>query len=95
MEESNNGDHFDWDEQKVKGKLNGGLCNEREYEKTDGTVGKSINFAQVCSVEKIRSGKYTIPADKLLSKTAAARPAKTDSDGFMNIPDGVDEELPF
>ena len=95
LEESNNGYHFDWDEQKFKGKLIGGLFNEREYEKTDGTVGKSINFAQVCPVEKIRSGKYTIPADKLLSKATASSPEKTNNDGFMNIPDGADEELPF
>lgn len=28
-------------------------------------------------------------------ETAPSAPAHTDSDGFMNIPDGIDEELPF
>lgn len=28
-------------------------------------------------------------------KAAEPQPISTDSDGFMNIPDGIDEELPF
>lgn len=89
LEDSNAGYHFDWDEQKFKGKLIGGLFNEREYIGSDGEVKRTINFAAVCSVDDIRTGNYTIPKDKLLSK-----PATTD-DGFMTIPDGADEELPF
>ena len=90
LEESNPGYHFDWDEQKFKGKLIGGLFNEREYAKNDGSTGRAINMAQVTTVEKIRSGKYQLPKDKLLPGSSA-----TDSDGFMNIPEGADEELPF
>lgn len=92
MEESNPGYHFDWDEQKFKGKLIGGLFNYREYEKKDKTIGNATNLAQLCSVEKIRSGKYTIPADKKLKGNSATT---TSSDGFMNIPDGIEDELPF
>lgn len=90
LEESNPGYHFDWDEQKFKGKLIGGLFNEREYAKNDGSTGRAINMAQVTTVEKIRSGKYQLPKDKLLPGSPA-----TDSNGFMNIPEGADEELPF
>ena len=40
LESSNTGYHFDWDEKKFKGKLIGGLFNEREYQKNDGNVGR-------------------------------------------------------
>ncbi|MBR0090584.1 MAG: hypothetical protein IJP92_02680 [Lachnospiraceae bacterium] len=91
LEDSNDGYHFDWDEQKFKGKLIGGLFNVREYEKQDGSTGSATNLAQVTSVKNIRDGKYKIPADKLLHKAQAV----TGNDGFMSIPDGVKEELPF
>lgn len=91
LEESNAGYHFDWDEQKFKGKLIGGLFNEREYEGRDGAVRRSTNWANVCTVDKIRDGNFTIPDDKLLNKPAPT----TASTGFMDIPDGIDDELPF
>ena len=92
LEDSNPGYRFDWDERKFKGKLIGGLFNEREYQTTNGDVRRATNLAQLCSVDKIRSGNYRIPDDKLLSSRGIPAPA---NDGFMNIPDGVDEELPF
>ena len=90
LEESNNGYHFDWDENKFKGLLIGGLFNEREYEKNDGSIGKSINLAKVCAAEKIRTGDYKLPEDKLLNKAAA-----TDASGFVNVDPSITEELPF
>ena len=66
LEDSNEGYHFDWDETKFKGKLFGGLFNIREYKKQDGTVGEYINLAQVISADKIRSGDFRVPDDKLL-----------------------------
>jgi hypothetical protein len=35
-------------------------------------------------------GNASIPADKLLNTTG-----KSSGDGFMNIPEGTDEEIPF
>lgn len=93
LEESNSGYHFDWDEKKFKGKLIGGLFNEREYLSNDGNVKRATNLAQMCTVEKIRSGKFQLPDDKLLS--SRPQQAQSSDNGFMNIPDGVDEELPF
>lgn len=94
LESSNAGYHFDWDEKKFKGKLIGGLFNEREYQKNDGGVGKAINLAQLCSVEKIRSGNYKLPDDKLLANRPGTAPAPS-TDDFMSIPDGSSEALPF
>lgn len=96
LEESNPGYHFDWDEQKFKGKLIGGLFNEREYETRSGGRAMATNLAQVCTVAKIKDGSYKLPADKMLDKPLlGAAPAPAASDDWMNLPDGIDEELPF
>ena len=96
LEDSNEGYHFDWDEQKFKGMLIGGLFNEREYESQKGDIRRATNWAGVTSVENIRIGDYTLPNDRLLDRGYNQPSAPvTDSKGFMSIPDGVDEELPF
>lgn len=95
LEDSNSGYHFDWDEQKFKGKLIGGLFNIREYEKYDGSIGSATNLAQVTTVQKIRDGKYKLPADKLLQQTAPASTGDVANMDFMQIPDTGLSELPF
>ncbi|MDO5785560.1 MAG: hypothetical protein Q4P20_10915 [Eubacteriales bacterium] len=92
LEDSNSGYHFDWDETKFKGKLVGGLFNEREYTKKDGTTGRATNLASFTSVEKIRSGKFALPKDKLISGGSA--PANSPTSGFTEVEDSVDD-LPF
>lgn len=96
LEDSNSGYHFDWDEQKFKGMLIGGLFNEREYETQKGDIRRAINWGGVVSVDKIRSGDYTLPNDKLLDRgyNQPSSPA-TNSNDFMSIPDGFEEESPF
>ncbi len=95
FESSNPGYHWDWDEKKLKGKLIGGIFNNKEYD-YNGRHGFFTNCHSLTDAQKIRDGKFQIPADTLLknnggySANAAAGP-----DGFMNIPDGIDEELPF
>lgn len=95
LEESNDGYHFDWDEQKFKGKLIGGLFNIREYEKNDGSIGSATNLAQVTTVQKVREGKYKLPADKLIQRTAPASTGDVANMDFMKIPDTELSELPF
>ena len=91
LEDSNPGFHFAWDEQAFKGLYVGGLFREEQFKKRDGSVGTSTALAQVTTVEKVRTGKYRMPADKLLSESGSA-----DADtGWMNVPEGTDEELPF
>ena len=90
LEDSNEGYHFDWDEAKFKGKLVGGLFHYEEYQRNDGKVGRATKMKNACSVEKIRSGNYKLPDDKLLKPTAA----NTTTD-FMSIPDNIEEEIPF
>lgn len=97
FEESNAGYHWNWDEQTLKGKIIGALFNNKEYE-FDGRHGFFTNCHSLVKTEKIRSGKFEIPADTLLkTQNGNGYPAGSASagDGFMNIPDGIDEELPF
>ena len=93
FEESNPGFHWSWDEQMLKGKVIGALFNNKEYE-FNGRHGFYTNCHSIVAAEKIRSGNFKIPNDTFLKKDGAAM-QKTDGDGFMNIPDGIDEELPF
>ena len=97
FEESNSGYHWNWDEQTLKGKMIGALFNNKEYE-FDGRHGFFTNCHSLVTVEKIRSGKFEIPADTLLKEKkdngypAGSTPA---GGGFMNIPEGAKDELPF
>lgn len=93
QEDSNPGYHFDWDESKFKGLLISGLFNEREYEKSDGSIGKATNFAQVVSVDRIRSGNYKVPDDKTLKKSSES--SSGSGDDWMNVSEGTADELPF
>lgn len=92
LEASNDGYHFDWDEKKFKGLLIGGLFNLREWE-LDGMRGKSTNLAQVCSVDKIRSGKFKLPRDQLLTEGSTAESTTSTSTGGFTVVH--DEDLPF
>ena len=98
FEESNQGYHWAWEEQTLKGKVIGGLFNNKEYE-FEGRHGFFTNCHSLVAVEKIRSGKFEVPADTLLKNKAESEyPAgsRPIGDGFMNIPDGVEDEgLPF
>lgn len=98
FEESNPGYHWNWDEQTLKGKLIGALFNNKEYE-LEGRHGFFTNCHSLVQAEKIRSGRFKVPDDTLLKKKmpseypAGAVPM---GDGFMNIPDNVEDEgLPF
>ncbi len=100
IEESNSGYHFDWDERKLKSKLVGGLFNNKEYD-YNGRHGFYTNCHSLITVDRIRSGKFNVPADTLLKSTTAVPTGKPMTqpgyEGFMNIPDGVDDGdgLPF
>ena len=97
FEDSNPGYRWNWEEWTLKGKFIGALFNNKEYE-FDGRHGFFTNCHSLVTVEKIRSGKFTIPEDTLLKeKRDNGYPTGSTPgiDGFMNIPDGIDEELPF
>ena len=96
FETSNEGYHWNWDEKTLKGKIIGGLFNNKEYD-FEGRHGFFTNCHSLMDVQRIRNGKFTIPKDTLLKTGRNTYPAGATqgADGFMNIPDEIDEELPF
>ena len=70
-----------------------GNLNVRTFTKKDGTTGISKEVQRVeITLMGSRSESAVTSAP---SATPAPAPAPAEDDGFMNIPDGIDEELPF
>ena len=92
IEESNQNYHWDWDETKWKGKLVGGLFNIRQYKTQNGDIREATNLAQLCSVEKVKSGSYKLPKNKLIEDTPKQI---TGSEDFMKVPDDTPFDLPW
>ena len=92
VEDSNEGYHWNWDENTLKNKLIGAkFCNEQsEY---DGKIYDHTKAKWFIAAKKVRDGKYgKLPNDKLIQSSGS--PAG--SSDFMNIPDNIsDEEIPF
>ena len=91
LEESNSGYHWDWDENKWKGKLFGGLFHI-EQDEYKGNIYDHTRLKWVRSVADIRENKYgNLPKDVLIdAKTTTAA-----DDGFVNVPEGIADEIPF
>jgi hypothetical protein len=75
----------------LKGKKIGGVFGivEEEYE---GDVKKKRKLRWFTSVDKVKDA--AVPDEKLLNRQQSSLPTP-DSSGFVNIPDGIDDELPF
>lgn len=91
IEDSNPGYHWDWDETKLRGKKVGCLFRLEEWE-YDGKTGKKAQAFKFIDIDRIKTGKFKIPKEKLLnSSTANAAPAPSSTD-FRDIPDS---DIPF
>lgn len=97
IEKSNNGYRWDWNEKGLVGKRFGGIFGREEFLASDGEKKMSTKLLQIRSIDGLKTA--TVPEDKLLPEgPATPETAKTPDpgmDGFMSIPDGIDEELPF
>lgn len=100
LEDSNNGFVFSGDIKTLKGKVIGGKFHIKQTEK-NGNVYDHTIMKWTCPAEDVRSGKFgKLPNDKMVSTAGSARKAAAKSDegidGFMSIPDDLEEEeLPF
>ena len=97
LEDSNNGFVFGGDPRTLKGKLIGGKFVIEQSE-SKGNIYDHTRLKWTCVADDIRNGKPgKMPKDKLISVTRAgsATQPSTDADGFMEIPDGIDEMVPF
>jgi len=83
----------DWAKQ-FKGKKIGAVYGEEESEYNGKTYMRS-QLRYFCGIDAVANAR--IPNPKYLDQGGAITPANasTNTDGFMSIPDGVDEEIPF
>lgn len=94
---------FQWDkegnEKTLQGKKFGGVFRRRQYETENGNRPIVTELFRIRSVAGLAGAE--IPEDDLLPDAPVTKPnpaaAKTDTDGFMNIPEGAneDEGIPF
>ena len=93
LEDSNNNYKWDWDESKWKG-LSIGLM----FALTGNVIeGKEVTYTEVrypMSVENAKKPDVKIPAIKKRNGYTGNAPASTDN-SFVNVPDGIAEEIPF
>lgn len=98
FEDSNKGYKWDWKEEKWKGLKVGIVFGE-----TGNVIdGREILYTEprfAVSIDKVRDG--SAPKAKFLSKNGytgkknSESSATSGSEGWMNIPEGTDEEIPF
>lgn len=77
-------------EASIVGKVIGGIFGEEEYLNQMGEVKTARKLFWWRSVDGIADAK--VPEKRALKQDEGYT---TDANGFMNIPDGIDEELPF
>ena len=96
LEDSNNGFVFNGNPAGLRGKLIGGKMRIEQSE-YNGKIYDHVRLYWTCVADDVRNGKAgKLPNDKLIVSAPAASPAiKTDADGFMQVADSVDEEVPW
>lgn len=97
LEDSNSGFIFDGDLKKLKGKVIGGKFHIEQTAK-NGNVYDHTKMKWSCVADDVRNGKAgRLPNDKLIGtgRTAPKTSSTSEMDGFLSIPEGCEEELPF
>ena len=97
LEDSNKGFVFGGDLKTLKGKVIGGkfAIEQREY---NDSIYESTRLRWTCVADDVRSGNPgKMPNDKLVSSSTASynAPAAMPDGSFVEVPDGIDDELPF
>lgn len=86
IEDSNPGYHWDWNEAGLKGKTVGALFRSEEWE-YQGKTGFATRCFKFIPSELIKTGKFKVPADKLLTNAVSV------SKDYEEI--SSDGDLPF
>lgn len=96
---SNKGYIFDGnknaDETTLIGKLVGMILGEEEYIGNDGSVKTRLVVIREIAVDKIRSGEFKVPELKKLPESDKPASSGDQSEDFMNVPEKLDEDVPF
>lgn len=101
IERSNPGYQWNWDEKSLVKKKFGGIFGREEFLTNDGKKKMATKCVQIRSLDGLKDAE--VPEDKILPENTAPQQAQGypyinngASDGFMTIPDGVEDEgLPF
>lgn len=101
IEKSNPGYQWNWDEKSLVKKKFGGIFGREEFLTNDGKKKMATKCVQIRSLDGLKDAE--VPEDKHLPENVAPQQAQGYpyinngiGDGFMNIPDGVEDEgLPF
>ena len=102
IERSNPGFVFPWgrenNEKTLVGKKFGAVMGREEFTASDGEKRWATKIFQIRSIDGLKDAK--VPDDKPLTDNAGATDGSSqygqpDENGFTNIPDNIDEELPF
>lgn len=101
VENSNNGFKVQWGDKFAtcfKGKLIGGVFGKEQYLNQNNEEKWATKCRFFRSVDSIKVG-FDVPEDKYINDSYYDRAHdnihQPGEDGFMNIPDGMSEELPF
>ena len=80
----------------ITGRIQTGSYTNRDGQKvyTTDVVVEEQEFAESKAAASEQCRRLPAPADPIRSSLHRA-PSAAAGDGFMNIPDGIDEELPF
>jgi hypothetical protein len=102
LEDSNSGFVFDGDLKKLKGKVIGGKFHikqskaKKPNDNGEYPVYSNTVMKYSCVAEDVRQGKAgKLPNDVLLKDTPKPANNNAGLDGFLSIPDGSEDELPF
>ncbi len=101
IEKSNAGFTFPFgqqgNEKTLVGKQFGAVMGREEFLTPEGEKRMTTKITQIRSLDGLKDAK--VPEDKMLKEEAGLPPqtqyGPVDKYGFMSIPDGIDEELPF
>ncbi len=98
VSKSNHGFMWDWNEQKLKGKLVGVVLQEEEYQGNDGTVKLRLTVQETRSIDEIRKGNFKVKERKRLSSTNTQAQSQS-SNSFDDVPfdtfDISDKDIQF
>lgn len=81
----------------VTGRIQTGSYDNRDGQKvyTTDVVVEEVEFAESKSASGSQPASQGTQQAARQSSARQSKPAPSPADGFMNIPDGIDEELPF
>lgn len=93
VEQSNSGYSWDWDENKLKGKLFGGLFGEINSV-INGKQISWVGYRYPASAIDVREGRCKIPQPQFKNGASANNNTSSNND-FLSVPESVEEEIPF